>query len=51
MFPVLRTYLCVVARELYSKYEGVQFSKKHQDQYLKYTPEAIDQGIHELFSG
>ncbi|CAN0002031.1 unnamed protein product, partial [Ectocarpus sp. 12 AP-2014] len=38
-------------RELYSKYQDVQFSKKHQEQYLKYSPDAIDQGIGQLFSG
>lgn len=40
-----------MVRELYETYEGVQFSKKHQEQYLKYTPEAIDEGINQLFSG
>eukprot|EP00903_Cladosiphon_okamuranus_P005829 g5770.t1 len=46
-----KTRCLVPYRELYSKYEGVQFSKKHQEQYLKYTPDAIDQGISQLFSG
>ncbi|CAM9923920.1 unnamed protein product [Ectocarpus sp. 6 AP-2014] len=43
---------CLVPyRELYCKYQDVQFSKKHQEQYLKYSPDAIDQGIGQLFSG
>lgn len=40
-----------LGRELYYKYEEVQFSKKHQEQYLKYTPDEIDKGISQLFSG
>jgi hypothetical protein len=37
--------------QLYESYKDVQFSKKHQGDYLKYTPEAIEGGIEELFQG
>jgi hypothetical protein len=37
--------------QLYESYKDVQFSKKHQGDYLKYTPDAIDGGIEELFQG
>lgn len=55
-FCVLFAFRCFLRvltarRGLYAKYEDVQFSKKHQEQYLKYTPDAMDEGIRQLFSG
>jgi hypothetical protein len=37
--------------QLYDSYKDVQFSKKHQGDYLKHTPDAIEAGIEELFQG
>jgi hypothetical protein len=37
--------------QLYDSYKDVQFSKKHQGDYLKHTPDAIAAGIEELFQG
>ncbi|CAM9354665.1 unnamed protein product [Phaeothamnion confervicola] len=38
-------------RRLFDKYKDVQFSKKHQGQYLRFPPDAVERGIVELFSG
>ena len=35
----------------YNKYSGVQFSKKHMEQYLKFPPKAVGTMIDELYSG
>ncbi|KAG5177523.1 Cullin repeat-like-containing domain protein [Tribonema minus] len=57
--PDIRTLLMEEARDrvlgpyrkLYDTYKDVPFSKKHQSEYLKYPPEAVDRGIEGLFQG
>ncbi|CAM9209441.1 unnamed protein product [Choristocarpus tenellus] len=46
-----RRRVLVPYRSLYEKYVDVQFSKKHQGQYLKFSPDAVDRDISELFAG
>jgi exocyst complex protein 7 len=37
--------------EFYGKYSQVQFSKKHMDKYLRYTPETLQALLAQEFSG
>lgn len=34
----------------YEKYSGIKFSKKHQDEYLKYTPKKIESMLGKLYT-
>ncbi|RLN47081.1 hypothetical protein BBJ29_002506 [Phytophthora kernoviae] len=38
-------------KTFYEKYSAIQFSKKHANRYLKYTPQAVQALLKELFSG
>ncbi|KAG7395932.1 Exocyst complex component 7 [Phytophthora boehmeriae] len=38
-------------KTFYEKYSVIQFSKKHASRYLKYTPQAVQSLLKELFSG
>lgn len=35
----------------YDKFKGIQFSKKHMEQYLRFSPETVAKMVEELYSG
>ncbi|CEG40833.1 hypothetical protein PPTG_09959 [Plasmopara halstedii] len=51
---VIRTAIDTIMpayKPFYEKYSAIQFSKKHASRYLKYTPQAAQSLLKELFTG